>query len=112
MTAYLSGHEHCQFHYNLDGMDYILTGAGHDCCYGASKKYNLPKGGELKYVLADSFDYSGDSGAKGGFVSFEASADALIVKIHKEDGKTLYETSFLPRKDRFKWGNSDAEVTE
>jgi len=70
VTSYLSGHEHCQFHYNLDEMDYILTGAGHDCCYGASNRYNLPKGGELKYVLADTFDYSGDSGAKGGFASF------------------------------------------
>ena len=42
VTAYLSGHEHCQFHYRYEEMDYILTGTGHDCCYGASMKEFLP----------------------------------------------------------------------
>lgn len=106
VTAYLSGHEHCQFHYSYENMNYILTGAGHDCCYGATNKDKLPEGGELKYVMADSYDYSGDSGARGGFASFEAGADELTVKIHKEDGKTMYETSLLPREDRFKKGGN------
>ena len=102
MTAYLSGHEHCQFHYRYEEMDYILTGTGHDCCYGASMKEFLPEGGELKYILADSSDYSWSSGARGGFASFEVGEGEMTVKLHKEDGDVLYETVLLPRKDRFR----------
>lgn len=102
VTAYLSGHEHCQFHFQNEGMDYILTGTGHDCCYAADNKKYLPKHGELKYILADSSDYSGDSGARGGFASFEVDDEQMIVKIHNEDGHALYETQLLPRSEEFK----------
>ncbi|KAL7516353.1 hypothetical protein ACHAWX_001378 [Stephanocyclus meneghinianus] len=106
VTAYLSGHEHCQFHFSNEGMDYILTGTGHDCCYAADNKEHLPRHGELKYILADSHDYSGDSGARGGFASFEVYSDGMKVKIHKEDGSVLYEAQLHPRADHFKVGSS------
>jgi hypothetical protein len=99
VTAYLSGHEHCQFHFQNDDMDYILTGTGHDCCYAADNKKHLPKNGELKYILADTTDYSGDSGARGGFASFELDDKEMIAKIHNEDGDVLYETKLFPRNE-------------
>lgn len=103
VTAYLSGHEHCQFHFENDGMDYILTGTGHDCCYAAGNKKYLPANGELKYILADSRDYSGDSGARGGFASFEVDDEEMIAKIHNEDGDVLYEAKLLPRNESSKY---------
>lgn len=106
VTAYLSGHEHCQFHFQNEGIDYILTGTGHDCCYAAENANNLPKKGELKYILADSINYAGDSGARGGFASFEVDSEEMIAKIHNEDGDVLYETQLFPRDNRFKWGKS------
>ncbi len=86
-------------------MDYILSGTGDECCYGASNKENLPTGGDLKYLIASSSDGAWDAGADGGFVSFEASIDELNVKFHTEDGTTLYETTLMPREDRFKGYN-------
>ena len=110
VTTYLSGHEHCQFHFQNDGMDYILTGTGHDCCYGADNKENLPNNGELKYILADSNDYSGDSGARGGFASFELDDKEMIAKIHNEDGDVLYKTKLVPRSENFKSLSKNAAV--
>eukprot|EP00956_Cyclotella_meneghiniana_P012361 scaffold17586_cov17-Cyclotella_meneghiniana.AAC.1 len=115
VTAYLSGHEHCQFHYTYDDMNYILTGTGHDCCYSASNAKYLPKNGKLEYILADTTNYSGDSGARGGFVSFELDDVEMNVKIHNEDGGVLYETSLEPRDDVFKMkmdrGNVETATT-
>lgn len=104
VTAYLSGHEHCQFHYEHDGMNYILTGTGHDCCYSASNKEYLPENGKLHYVLADTTNYAGDSGARGGFASFEADDEEMKVEIRNEDGGVLYETRLFPRSEEFKNG--------
>lgn len=109
VTAYISGHDHCQFHFHHDGMDYILSGTGDECCYGASSKEDLPTGGDLKYLIASSSDGAWDAGAEGGFVSFEAGIDELNVKIHMEDGTILYETSLMPREDRFKRSKGDEE---
>jgi tartrate-resistant acid phosphatase type 5 len=102
VTAYISGHEHCQFHYSLDGMDYLLTGAGMSCCYSADNISNLPREGNFEYVLADSYRYSGSSGVEGGFMSFDVGGDGMKVTIHKEDGSTLYETELRPRSVQFK----------
>lgn len=97
VTAYISGHEHCQFHYNYENMDYLLTGIGKDCCYGSEEKKNLPDGGELNYLLADDSDYSGSSGVKGGFASFDVGDEDMIARMHIETGETIYETKLLPR---------------
>lgn len=102
VTAYLSGHEHCQFHFSLEGMEYILSGAGHDCCYGSLMKDFLPRGGELKFLLADDTDFSGSSGVRGGFVSFDVGKDDMIVSIHRENGDALHESKLFPRKSHFK----------
>mmetsp|Transcript_10179 Transcript_10179/g.22637 ORF Transcript_10179/g.22637 Transcript_10179/m.22637 type:complete len:385 (+) Transcript_10179:147-1301(+) len=112
VTAYLSGHEHCQFHFALEGMEYILSGAGHDCCYGSMMKEYLPKGGDLKFLLADDTDFSGSSGVRGGFVSFDVGQDDMVVSIHRESGDVLHESVLLPRKSHFKRGKGDDIAVE
>ncbi|KAL7544090.1 hypothetical protein ACHAXR_013540 [Thalassiosira sp. AJA248-18] len=102
VTAYLSGHEHCQFHFAHEDMNYFLSGAGHDCCYGSEMKEFLPRGGELKYLLTDSYDYSGSSGVRGGFLSFDVGQSDMVVTVHRESGEALYETVILPRDDLLK----------
>ncbi|KAL3807748.1 hypothetical protein ACHAXA_008382 [Cyclostephanos tholiformis] len=97
VTAYLSGHDHCQFHFAHKGMNYILSGAGDYCCYGSGNEKHLPRGGELKYILADTHDYSGSSGVRGGFLSFDVGHDEMVVFIHRENGDTLHEFVLLPR---------------
>ena len=101
-TAYLSGHDHCQFHFAHKDMNYILSGAGDGCCYGSKNEKHLPKGGELKYILADTHNYSGSSGVKGGFLSFDVGPKEMVVSIHRENGDTLHESVLLPRDSRFK----------
>ena len=97
VTAYLSGHEHCQFHFEHEKMNYILTGNGQSCCYSDRNRDRLPRGGDLKYILADDEDYSGTSGVRGGFASFEAAVDGLSVYMHRENGDVLYEATLPPR---------------
>jgi len=104
VTAYLSGHEHCQFHFSYKGMDYILSGTGHDCCYASDKINTLPKKGKLKYLLADSTEYSGSSGVRGGFASFDVGRDGMTFAIHRESGDVLYESVLLPRASHFRRG--------
>ena len=77
VTAYISGHEHCQSHFEYKNMEYLVTGIGNSCCHGSDEKKNLPEGGELRYLLADDSMYSGSSGVKGGFASFDVAAMAL-----------------------------------
>jgi len=112
VTAYISGHEHCQFHFAHENMNYILSGTGHDCCYGSDMKKFLPEGGELKYLLADSTDYSSSSGVRGGFVSFDVTRDEMIVAIHRENGDVLYDTTLLPRDQRLRRREGDDVALE
>lgn len=97
VTAYLSGHDHCQSHFQYDGMDYIVTGTGDGCCYAADNAKYLPVDGELKYILADTYDYAGDSGIRGGFASFYLDDKEMIIYLHNQDGDMLYETRLSPR---------------
>ena len=111
VTAYLSGHEHCQFHFSYEGMDYILSGAGHDCCYSSKNKKSLPKRGDLKYLLADSNDYSGSAGVRGGFASFDVGRDEMSFALHRESGDVLYESVLLPRASHFRRVEHGVDVT-
>lgn len=112
VTAYLSGHEHCQFHFAHENMNYFLSGVGHDCCYGGTMKKFLPEGGDLKFLLADDTDFSGSSGVRGGFMSFDVSKDDLIVSVHRESGDVLHESKLLPREKRFRRRKGDNVAVE
>lgn len=110
VTAYLSGHEHCQFHFAMENMNYILSGAGHDCCYGSTMKQFLPRGGELKFLVADDTDFSGSAGVRGGFLSFDVTKDEMVVNIHRENGDILYESAFSPRGSDFQSRDDSANI--
>lgn len=112
VTAYISGHEHCQFHFSFDNLDYFLTGTGMSCCYSSDNLYALPREGDLKYVLADSYPYSGSSGIRGGFVSFDVGGKDMKVTIHRADGSSLYETELRPRSFQFKSSSEEAIAVE
>jgi tartrate-resistant acid phosphatase type 5 len=112
VTAYLSGHDHCQFHFAHEGMNYILSGAGDYCCYGSENERHLPKGGEMLYLLADTHDYSGSSGVKGGFLSFDVGHDEMVVSIHRENGDTLHESILSPRGNTFRRKDGNVAVEE
>lgn len=123
-TAYLSGHDHCQFHFAHENMNYVLSGAGAYCCYGAKNKKHLPRGGDLKFLHADTHDYSGRSKfihaeatdysgeIQGGFLSFDVSRDKMVLSFHRENGNTLHESVLLPRDKRFKMRMRESIVIE
>jgi hypothetical protein len=98
-------------------MQEVLSGAGAYCCYGARKISKLPTGGDLKFLHADTYDYSGTSTfvsaekdvgddysgiIKGGFLSFDVGRDAMLLTFHRENGNKLHESLLLPRDNRFK----------
>ena len=49
---YFSGHDHCEGHINEGtGVEYIVTGAGMECCYAAPNLPKVPKG-SVKFFTA------------------------------------------------------------
>jgi hypothetical protein len=38
----------------------------------------------------------------GGFASFDVGGDGMIIRIHRENGESLYESTLRPRGDEFK----------
>jgi len=79
VSAYVSGHIHCQKHKRKNGIDHFTSGAGMelDC-----KK--------------DDIDHKD---ATGGFLSFDANArvDKLNVTFHDQDGNEIHSTDIRPR---------------
>lgn len=98
VTAYLSGHDHCQMHITKEEMEYILTGTGDECCYDATNIENLPAGAKLNFLVARGHN---DAGITGGFASFvEAqhnTTSMLVVRFHDQHGREMYKTELRPK---------------
>ena len=77
VSAYVSGHIHCQKHKRKNGIDHFTSGAGMelDC-----KK--------------DDIDHKDATGA---FLSFDARVDKLVGKFHDQDGNEIHGTAIRPR---------------
>mmetsp|Transcript_6699 Transcript_6699/g.11903 ORF Transcript_6699/g.11903 Transcript_6699/m.11903 type:complete len:172 (-) Transcript_6699:164-679(-) len=77
VSAYVSGHIHCQKHKRKHGVDYFTSGAGMelDC----SK---------------DSID---NKHGTGGFLSFHARTNTMAVRFHDQSGNTLHRVDIRPR---------------
>jgi len=92
---YMCGHDHCMGHIDEGtGVQYIMTGAGKECCYGGSNVDKNPKG-SIKWWMSG----QGGSGyepmpfkIKSGFTSFRVGTDSMKVVYHAHNGTTLYTT--------------------
>ena len=84
---YLSGHDHCQEHLTENNVEYILSGNSDFCCYGASNMDQVPEN-SLKFLVAKGHN---PNHSTAGFTSFNMQADALLVTMHNQEGKTLYQ---------------------
>ena len=92
---YFSGHDHCEGHINEGtGVEYIVTGAGMECCYAAPNVAKVPKG-SVKFFTA------GQGGSayqklplemKSGFTSYYVYKEYMQVVFHAHDGTVLYTT--------------------
>ena len=114
VTAYLSGHDHCQMHVRRGGIDHVLTGTGDGCCYGAERLGELPPDAELAYLLARGIN---DSGVHGGFAGVGLDRDGAWFALHDHRGRVLHRASLPgPRGgtgsgawDRWRDGPGDGE---
>ncbi|KAL7471097.1 hypothetical protein ACHAXS_011384 [Conticribra weissflogii] len=96
VTAYISGHVHCQEHITKDGVDYFISGTGMEISCEGEDFENLTTGGSngVKYLLTDR---ENPTRAVGGFLSFDLMVDKLVARFHGESGSVLYEAELLPR---------------
>jgi tartrate-resistant acid phosphatase type 5 len=85
VSAYIAGHNHCQMHYQKNGVHHFISGAGmeFDCR------------GEL----------IGSENSTGGFVSFQVREKNMAVRFHDQAGIALHLVLISPRFERT--GNED-----
>lgn len=95
---YMAGHDHCQGHIDEGrGVQYVVAGAGMECCYSATNKYNVPRN-SIKFWMSG---HRGNSyqrmphglKPKAGFVSFKVGAHQMTVSYHSHGGEVLYTTT-------------------
>jgi len=92
---YFSGHDHDLSHISDGtGVNYIVIGAGDNCCYAETNLSKIPKN-SLKWGM-----FAG-SGLLGGFGSFVATAKTMTVNFYASNGTTLYSTEIPPRSTIF-----------
>mmetsp|Transcript_3325 Transcript_3325/g.7368 ORF Transcript_3325/g.7368 Transcript_3325/m.7368 type:complete len:361 (+) Transcript_3325:95-1177(+) len=77
VSAYVHGHVHCQQHKRKQGVDYFTSGTGMEI--GCRK---------------DDIDHKG---ATGGFLSFQASVDKMVVRFHDQISHEIYQVVIRPR---------------
>ena len=94
VSAYVSGHDHCQEHLTKDDVNYLISGTGMECCCEGNNINQLPPGTKVQYLLNDE---NNPTGAKGGFLSFDVRLEHMVVRFHDEAGNELYRTKIFPR---------------
>jgi len=95
VTGYISGHDHCQsfVQEHSDGPAYPLAGNTHGCCYGPGNLSKNPPGSVKWYIAADNA-----KGQQSGFASFTMDATIATIRMHDENGKTLFQSTRKARK--------------
>lgn len=108
---YMAGHDHCQLHLddNSTGVNYLLTGMGHSCCYGErndsaepgsiaspeEKEALIDAQSKLKFKLSA---HTNPTHAAAGFASITANSNRMKISIHDQNGEYLYTSEdILPR---------------
>merc|ERR1719476_1055281 len=97
VTGYIAGHDHCMsfVQESEHGPTYPLAGNTAECCYPA---YNLHKNpeGSVKFYVAK----KNANDVKSGFASFTMGADYATIRMHDENGVTLFKsTKKRPKKN-------------
>lgn len=99
---YLSGHDHCQEHISENSVEYILSGNSDFCCYSASNMDEVPED-SLKFFVAKGHN---PNHSTAGFTSFNMQADKLMVSMHDQTGKVLYQLPAIPPRSKQQSGRS------
>jgi hypothetical protein len=92
---YMSGHDHCEEWISDNGIEYILTGNGDNCCYDATEVDAIPEN-SLKFITANNMNST--KGMTGGFASFKIDEAGTVVTFHDQNGSELFTTpTIAPR---------------
>mmetsp|Transcript_5990 Transcript_5990/g.13106 ORF Transcript_5990/g.13106 Transcript_5990/m.13106 type:complete len:359 (-) Transcript_5990:70-1146(-) len=83
VSAYVAGHDHCQKHEIKNGVDHFISGAG--------MEVNSLSHEECWHDTVDDNNYLG------GFLSFHARVDKMVVVFHDETGTELQSVEVAPR---------------
>ena len=99
-SGFIAGHDHCLGHYNGvgpdDGMAFVLSGAGKECCYRPDSLSSKLNAGDLKFRM----DKEESQGASGGFAALTATAAATTVTYFDTDGKALFTSDPVAPRSR------------
>eukprot|EP00927_Polykrikos_kofoidii_P064676 TRINITY_DN6015_c0_g1_i3.p1 TRINITY_DN6015_c0_g1~~TRINITY_DN6015_c0_g1_i3.p1 ORF type:complete len:420 (-),score=62.36 TRINITY_DN6015_c0_g1_i3:159-1418(-) len=114
-AQYISGHDHMLEHFEQEGLNTFVVGAGMECCYPPVNIRQIPSGA-LQYMLA------GENGAGswpsvapfpvlGGFASLRFGAESVAVSLHAHNGTVLYAPAPIPRRQHVAERSSEPEVS-
>lgn len=78
VSAYVNGHVHCQQHKIKHGINHFDSGAG------------------MELACSHPIGYD-DVDTTGGFLTFHATIDQMIVRFHNQDGKEMHSVHISPR---------------
>ena len=79
VSAYVNGHVHCQKHRMEFGFYHFDSGAG------------------MELTCSYPIGYEDDEDSTGGFLTFHASVDQMVVRFHNQDGKKMHSVHINPR---------------
>jgi len=83
---YLAGHDHCLESLNNNGVQYMVSGAGDECCYSDAHIDSVPEGSVEWYIS----DQHKPLTTIGGFATIETDSDAMFMRYYDQDGELLY----------------------
>eukprot|EP00580_Thalassiosira_gravida_P020731 CAMPEP_0201680890 /NCGR_PEP_ID=MMETSP0494-20130426/50831_1 /ASSEMBLY_ACC=CAM_ASM_000839 /TAXON_ID=420259 /ORGANISM="Thalassiosira gravida, Strain GMp14c1" /LENGTH=355 /DNA_ID=CAMNT_0048164617 /DNA_START=1753 /DNA_END=2820 /DNA_ORIENTATION=- len=85
VSAYVSGHDHCQKHEIKNGVNHFISGAGMEVSSHSHE--------ECRHGTVNDNDYIG------GFLSFHAGVDKMVVVFRDETGTELQSVEVAPRNE-------------
>lgn len=95
---YISGHEHCLAHMDINQVHYFVNGIGNDCCYAQHKIRDVPAD-SLGYILAQPHKSMKGAldGVSSGFTGFYITKEHMEVNFFDQNGRSLHKSIIHPR---------------
>ncbi len=100
VQGYMHGHDHNLGHIDINGVNYINSGAGHMCCYDGNNLEHVPKEAIRFYAIGDGgSDYQPmPFKLLSGFTSWSFTEESFTISLHAHNGTKLYTTpAIAPR---------------